>query len=314
LSALEVILDWMVEHAEGFVRPPPTPEATLAALSAQGAPESLLALYRTLSQSAAGLLPSGTGEGGCVLRPAEHLLLRRVADEWPIGGGVARLFMAGEAVFADIRDGQRQKLGDTLEEALERHLEHLLTGALGWDPFAEKLVPAERLPPQSVISRIVAEVTHEPGAFELWTREILEDLLTRGRADLPGLGYLELHGSSEGALIPRSGKSRTPPLRKVLFRPGRMLSTRLELAGRSIGRPARAVQLRGLELPGGAGARLAAGVHEALAVELLARSVVDWPGLGRFCYEPKTLGGPLLFQAWPTLRRRINPEPPGSAP
>jgi hypothetical protein len=302
----------MAEHADGFVRPPPTAPQTLAALEAQGAPASLVALYGQLSHSPAGLLPSGSDKGGCVLRPAEHLFVREVADEWPFGGGPARLVMVREAVYAEDSDGQRTLLGETLEQALERHLQRLVAGALAWDAFAEKLVAAERLPPRGLVPRIVAEATGEPGAFELWTRELAEDLLARGRADLPGLGHLELHTSWETSpMTPRAG-GRAPGLTKVLFRPGQMLSARLELPGRSVGRPSRSVQLRGLSLPRGAGQRLAATLLEGLAAELLAQAQVDWPGLGRFRFEPQALGGPLLFRAWPTLRRLLNPAPRGS--
>jgi hypothetical protein len=323
MYAVDVILDWLTEHSDGFRPPEPAEQAQLLELERRGAPAALLALYRRVGKGAVGLLPCGTFDGLYpLLDPADVLELQEregvhpdLVGSWPFAGdGDGWLVLREGAVF-HVGPCGSIRVASSAEELLFRHMEGLLCGKFAWNPGRETYVPSRQLPELTRIPRAV-EAVAGPGALRIWTGEILGDLVAGLPVDLSGVGKLVVsrHGPS-CRLDPMTGRMQPERSHRGVarLRPDRhgVLHRRLnEECSSLVTRP---VAIRGVSLDPQQGIELAAALVDAVAEVLRDERVVAWPRLGEFSVQiqPGLAGARKIvtFTQYSMLERALNLEP-----
>lgn len=334
MNAVDVILDWLTEHSDGFRPPEPALQDQLLALQERGAPEALLALYRRVSKGAVGLLPCGTFDGLYpLLGPADVLRLLEgegvhpeLAGGWPFAGdGEGWLVLKEGAVFHVDRRGAPTRVASSAEELLFRHMEGLLEGRFAWHSGRECFVPSRQLPDSTRIAWAVESVLG-PGALQIWTGEIIADLVTGLPVDLSGVGKLVVSRHEPGQRL--DCLTGRPQPERLCRGTAKLWADRHGALNRRINAEravpvTRPVTIRGISHDVREGRRLAVALVDAIAAVLLDDRVVAWPRLGEFVisehpdYASRDPSGATVvvparrvvsFVQYPVLERALNPE------
>lgn len=291
MYAVDVILDWLTEHSDGFCPPGPALEDHLCALAERGAPEALIALYRRVGQGAVGLLPCGSFDGlypllgpTDVLRLLERGALHPSLDGgWPFAGdGEGWLVLQGGAVYHLAASGPPQRVASSAEELLFRHLEGLLEGRYAWNPGRQRFVPSRDLPLTTLAAALAGRV--EIALLDKLTEEILSDLSAGLPVEIAGVGKLVItHHAQSRRIDASTGRVHRRPARQI----ARLRSDRYGALTRRInGEPPieilRPIAMRSVPLDQHEGLALAEAIVEAIAGPLLAGRSIAWSGLGEF--------------------------------
>jgi hypothetical protein len=320
MYAVDVILDWLTEHSDGFRPPEPADQSHLLELERRGAPDALLELYSRVGKGAVGLLPCGTFDGLYpLLDPADVLQLQEregvhpdLAGGWPFAGDGDGWLVLREGAVYHVGPCGVVRVASSAEELLFRHMEGLLCGKFAWNPARETWVPSRQLPDPTRIPRVVEEIAG-PGSLRIWTGEILGDLMAGLPVDLSGVGKLVVsrHGPSRrldpvtGRIQPERSHRGVAKLRSD--RHG-VLHRRLnEQCACAVTRP---VAIRGVSLDAIAGLQLAEALVDAIAEVLMDERVVAWPRLGEFSVQlqpgPGGARKVVTFAQYPVLERALN--------
>ncbi|MCB9669901.1 MAG: HU family DNA-binding protein [Alphaproteobacteria bacterium] len=189
MEVLGVLLDLLAERTD-IPHPAPTPQQTLEALEAAGAPTELLALYRAVGDDVAGLFPPNERRLPRTLVRPQHLvrLHRHFSQQHP---GTWPFALDRTLRGWALRDGRVcilhaehniPETEQTLQAALEARLAELRGETLVWDADADGfVVPGGRR------ARTLADLA-DPEAVASLTSHIREGLRADGEAIVAGLG------------------------------------------------------------------------------------------------------------------------------
>jgi hypothetical protein len=210
MDSVNVILDWLLAHAgRPSRRPPPATEAELRKLVDQGAPHSLLQLYRIVGSDLRGLVPDETFGNILQLRTPsrvhqevfwyrqeEPMWLFTEPAECPIQGWVGRedqgWVITRDGAVAFMRGVGRHypelspEIGG-LSDLFEKHLQSITSGALVWHPGWERFLGRGLLPDPGPVYSCLGPHTSEI------TRALVQRLQDRQPAPLLGLGELSVY-------------------------------------------------------------------------------------------------------------------------